>query len=68
MSNDIYLGDGVYASFDGYHVWLDLRCQNASRIALDPTVLNSLWLYARKCFAPEGPPECHGSDKPQTLN
>ena len=25
---DIYLGDGVYASFDGYHIVLDLRGQD----------------------------------------
>ena len=25
--NDRYLGDGVYASFDGYQVKLDLRAQ-----------------------------------------
>jgi hypothetical protein len=46
MSKEIkeeYLGDGVYASFDGYHIWLDLRMQDPSiRIALDPQVLLSL--------------------------
>ena len=32
--DDCYLGDGVYASFDGYHIWLDLRAQdNTTRIA-----------------------------------
>lgn len=38
-----YLGDGVYASFDGYHIWLDLRGQdNTTRIALEPQVLKAL--------------------------
>lgn len=37
-----YLGDGVYASYDGYHVILDLRAQDASRIALEPAVLAAL--------------------------
>ena len=39
---DRYLGDGVYASFDGYHIVLDLRAQGASRIALEPQVLDAL--------------------------
>ena len=26
--NDEYLGDGVYARFDGYMIWLDLRGQD----------------------------------------
>ena len=41
-----YLGDGVYASCDGYHIWLDLRGQdNTTRIGLEPTVLGSLDRY-----------------------
>ena len=40
---DRYLGDGVYASFDGYHIILDLRAQDSTtRIALEPEVLASL--------------------------
>ena len=38
-----YLGDGVYASFDGYHTILDLRGQdNTTRIALEPAVMDAL--------------------------
>ena len=38
-----YLGDGVYASFDGYHIILDLRGQDSTtRIALEPIVLDAL--------------------------
>jgi len=53
MSNklveDEYLGDGVYASFDGYHIILDLRAQdNTTRIALEPSVLANLYTYAHK--------------------
>lgn len=51
MSNrfDTYLGDGVYASFDGYHIWLDLRGQDSTtRIALEPAVMEALILYHRK--------------------
>lgn len=40
--SDVYLGDGVYASFDGYHIILDLREQDNSKIALEPQVLNAL--------------------------
>ncbi len=43
---DVYLGDGVYASFDGYHIWLDLRGQdNSTRIALEPRVFEALLRY-----------------------
>lgn len=42
---DDYLGDGVYASWDGYHVVLDLRAQGPDRIALEPNVLDALDLY-----------------------
>jgi len=42
-----YLGDGVYASFDGYHIILDLRGQDSTtRIALEPPVLEALSQYA----------------------
>lgn len=45
--NEIYLGDGVYASFDGYQIWLDTRAQSpVSRIALDPQVWAALKNYA----------------------
>lgn len=43
---DEYLGDGVYASFDGWHIWLDLRQQDPKiRIALEPHVLRRLDEY-----------------------
>jgi hypothetical protein len=40
-----YLGDGVYASCDGYHIILDLRAQDRSRIALEPPVFDALVRY-----------------------
>ena len=41
-----YLGDGVYASYDGYHVWLDTRAQEpVNRIALEPGVWDALLRY-----------------------
>ena len=45
---DRYLGDGVYASFDGYHVVLDLRAQdNTTKIFLDPQVVFALREFTR---------------------
>lgn len=48
-----YLGDGVYAEFDGYHVILTVPGMAHStgrdqRIALEPSVLNSLNLYVKE--------------------
>jgi hypothetical protein len=45
---DEYLGDGVYASFDGYSIILDLRAQDNSRIALEPQVWEALKRYAKQ--------------------
>ena len=40
---DRYLGDGVYAAFDGYNIWLDTRGQQPTgRIALNPDTLRAL--------------------------
>lgn len=45
---DRYIGDGVYASFDGYHIILDLRAQdNTTRIALEPPVLDELLRFRK---------------------
>ena len=62
---DRYLGDGVYASYDGYHILLDLRAEPPpvsilcsefglpakTRIALDPPVLEMLDQYRREIQA-----------------
>lgn len=49
LMKDRYLGDGVYASFDGYQIWLDLRgiqCQaQRTRIAMTNDVVNALVKY-----------------------
>ena len=40
---DAYLGDGVYASSDGYYIHLDLRGQDSTtKIALEPPVFEAL--------------------------
>jgi hypothetical protein len=46
VETERYLGDGVYASFDGYQIWLDTRGESpVSRIALEPAVYWALIKY-----------------------
>jgi hypothetical protein len=41
-----YLGDGVYASYDGYYIWLTLGSHlNHPLVALEPAVLRKLFDY-----------------------
>ncbi len=48
--DDTYLGDGVYASFDGYGYRLDLRGQDTTtKIYLEPSVLAALVRFAEQC-------------------
>lgn len=48
---DEYLGDDVYASFNGRQIWLDLRGQDDhTAIALEPAVMMALERYAEKVF------------------
>lgn len=47
--NSEYLGDGVYAYCDGYHIILELTAQNPrERIALEPEVFNRLVNYEKR--------------------
>jgi hypothetical protein len=49
---DEYLGDGVYASFDGYQIWLDTRLQEpVNRIALEARTFHALIAYVKKLEA-----------------
>ena len=44
-----YLGDGVYAGFDGYQVWLSVGSHtNKPVVALDPEVFQRLKEYYEK--------------------
>ena len=47
--NPKYLGDGVYASFDGYHVWLETSdgLSITNKIALEPSVIEWLNEYVK---------------------
>lgn len=42
---EIYLGDGVYASFDGYQIWLAVNHHRNQVVALDPEVMKALIGY-----------------------
>ena len=41
-----YLGDGAYASFDGYQIWLSVNNHENKVIALEAAVIQNLFLYA----------------------
>lgn len=45
MENETYLGDAVYASFDGYQIWLRTGDGNDHKIALEPSVYLALVDY-----------------------
>lgn len=52
MSSETYLGDGLYASFDGYSIWL--RAPHPDRehtVALEPSVFAALIDFAKRCEA-----------------
>ena len=40
-----YIGDGVYASFDGYQIWLSINDHNNKVVALEPEVMEQLIEY-----------------------
>ena len=42
-----YLGDGVYASFDGYQVWLAVNHHENKQVALEPHVFQNLCAYVK---------------------
>jgi len=45
----VYIGDGVYATFDGYAVTLDTQRNHGTHyIVLEPSILQALILYAEK--------------------
>lgn len=43
-----YLGDGVYASFDGYQIWLAANHHTNKVVALDISVIHGLMGYAKR--------------------
>lgn len=45
---ETYLGDGVYATFDGWNIILDLRAQGPEKICLEPEVMLALYKFAKQ--------------------
>lgn len=43
---ETYLGDGVYATFDGYQIWLAVNHHENKVVALEPEVFANLLAYA----------------------
>ena len=44
-TEEAYLGDGVYASFDGYQIWLAVNHHENKVVALDLSVFARLCEY-----------------------
>jgi hypothetical protein len=42
-----YLGDGVYASYDGFQIWLAVNHHENKQVALEPQVFKRLCEYAK---------------------
>lgn len=61
MENKTYIGDGVYASWDGYQIWLETKrpvlmrygflTEETHRIALDYRTFDALYHYGLSHFA-----------------
>jgi hypothetical protein len=55
MKEPRYLGDGVYASFDGYHIWLTTGSHReeeaTNKVALEPPVFDALHKYQQEIAA-----------------
>ena len=55
MKNETYLGDGLYASFDGWHIFLRAPRENGDHfVGLEPQVFKNLleW-YRKECVMSE---------------
>ncbi len=43
-----HIGDGVYASFDGYHLRLAVNHHTNHAVSLEPKIMRALVAYARQ--------------------
>jgi hypothetical protein len=48
LGHSSYLGDGVYASFDGFQIWLAANHHDNKVIALEPGVFVNLVTYQHR--------------------
>lgn len=46
----VYLGDAVYATFDGYQIWLKTKDGQHQQIALEPSVYFALRQFAKRIW------------------
>jgi hypothetical protein len=54
---ETYLGDGLFASFDGFMITLRAPREHGDHwVGLEPDVFNELAKYAGRCWRPD-PPE-----------
>ena len=54
MNDTIYIGDAVYAHFDGYGIELKLNDhRNECVVYLEPQVLQALTEFYKRCSQPE---------------
>lgn len=44
----VYLGDGAYASYDGYQLWVGANHHTSRLVALDASALRALLTYAER--------------------
>lgn len=50
-SQEIYLGDGLYAHFDGYHFWLRAPREHSDHeVGLEPPVFDALLEYRERVY------------------
>lgn len=54
MKNETYLGDAVYASFDGWQIKLRTGDDNNQVIYLESSVYSALRAFADKVYAKPG--------------
>lgn len=63
-SSPIYLGDGVYAEFDGYHILLRVNSHLNPVAVLESEAMESLYMYYKKCWRNLNIcPQCEGTGK-----
>lgn len=48
--NNTYLGDGVYASFDGWQIWLAANNHENKVVALEDQVLDNFMRYVESVY------------------